>query len=279
MTYSKKELRKKTADELAAMLADEALFISDEENDNIIAIAEVIAEKECKTKSEIKAEDDAFLHKLLTENADIIPIKPKKRAGKPKIKMLPRRALAIAAGFAIVLLATNTVTTFAYNENLFTAIFSFTDEVFKSDVVNPEGSNETPRKENTEYDYKTLEEAFEAFGIISPKAPVIPEGYALRELDTRYFGGSYMARAFYEKGEDTLIISATIYDQTPDSMQRYYEKDDGPLEIFEYGGVEINIFTNLTRRVAVWLDGEGEYSITGILTTEEMKTIIKTMYD
>jgi hypothetical protein len=281
MTYKKSELRKKTADELSAMLADDSLFLSDDKNDDILLITEVLAKKEKKTAKEIKAEDEALWNKLAAKHGDLIPIKPKTRAESERItfKYVSRRVVAVAAAFALIILAGNTVTTFAYNENLFTVLFSFNDEVFKSDLVNPSGSNETPDKENTEYDFKTLEEAFKAFGISKPGVPVLPDGYVLRELDTRYFGGRFMVRGFYERGDDTLIIEATIYDQTPDSLQTFYEKDDGPVEVYKYAGQEINIFTNLTRRVAVWIDGAGEFAVSGELTPDEIKAIIHSMYD
>ena len=124
--------------------------------------------------------------------------------------------------------------------------------------------------------YTSVEEALEEFQLDITAPKWFPERYGEFEVTGVVMPGrksvyvctlpdqSNFLRFSYAKGEG---IPGGIF-----------EKDDNPPILYESGGVQHYILTNLEWRTAAWMQGDIECTITGIVTEEEMKRIIDSIY-
>jgi hypothetical protein len=303
--FSYSVLCTKTIDELETLLADDNLLPNDDLTniDIIDRITEVIIEKENFPESQSEKEEMEFWDKFLVKHSKTIPLrledvkKIRKKAKKPD-KILPtpelinnssgsnkkrkwhRSFVAVTAVVAVVLVG-NAITTFAYGANLLQAIISFTDDVLRKDYVNQEPSLTTSVTETpvTNSEYATLQEAFDAIGIDSPKAPAwLPEDFELVSIDTAVLNESNKISALFINGDKSLTITLTHFNKQPQNQYQAIEKNSKPIEIYSNNSMEFYLFTNIDRTVATWIDGMSDCTVEGDISFDELKKIIASMY-
>lgn len=107
-----------------------------------------------------------------------------------------------------------------------------------------------------------------------------PEGFELLEdINVCEFGGTKNLEidAFYVNGEKSYAVSVIRHNTLP--YDTVYEKDDGGVEIYEAGGIEHYIFSNLSFYTAAWCVDDLECSISTNLPKEDLKRVIDSIYE
>jgi hypothetical protein len=107
--------------------------------------------------------------------------------------------------------------------------------------------------------------------------PEIPSDFELFEVDlfvdsdTDYltYGTCYLC------GDDFIGYDVTYNDGPPNTK---YEKDDGPVEVYEYHNTIHYIFTNNRCKVAAWLVGSMEYAIFTNSDAVDIKELVRSIY-
>jgi hypothetical protein len=161
-------------------------------------------------------------------------------------------------------------------------IASFTDDLFRMSIVSTENvpttntSKPTPPSQN---DRDTFQATLDDMGISHLKAPGwLPDGFVFDILQFSDMRNSKIVVAQYERGEENIVLTVSLFNQTPSELTRIHEKSPGdPLE-YEYNGVTHFIFNNLDRTVARWFDNNCDCDVQGNISIEEMKAIINSMY-
>ena len=116
----------------------------------------------------------------------------------------------------------------------------------------------------------------EAYGVDTTFCPQwIPKEYALSSISVRDSDGLLRITGVYESGGDELLIRVTQYSQGF-GWDGYVERDEGG-EVCLIGNVEAYIVTNSNQSKAGWVFGECLYEVSGQVTEDEIKGIIKSI--
>lgn len=126
--------------------------------------------------------------------------------------------------------------------------------------------------------YPTLQDAFDAHSISEPLAPSwIPEGYVLDYVEASPSTGQVVFTASYSSGQSILNLMYS-YRMDGTFSSSIFEKDGSSVIEYTKNGIVHYIMSNVNVRVAAWVNGTCECSITGPLTEQEMITIIDSIY-
>ena len=126
--------------------------------------------------------------------------------------------------------------------------------------------------------YPTLQDAFDAHSISEPLAPSwIPEGYVLDYVEASPSTGQVVFTASYSSGQSILNLTYS-YRMDGTFSSSIFEKDGSSVIEYTKNGIVHYIMSNVNVRVAAWVNGTCECSITGPLTEQEMITIIDSIY-
>lgn len=79
-----------------------------------------------------------------------------------------------------------------------------------------------------------------------------------------------------EEREFTVKIS--VYDTVPDAFATTYQKDDAAVQEYEAAGVVHYIMTNNEQCGVSWINGNIEGTIQGMLSVEELRSMIDSIY-
>lgn len=115
----------------------------------------------------------------------------------------------------------------------------------------------------------------EAWDLLMPTW--LPEGYERSEPKINRNEASVSYYVEYWNSEEELL-SIVIRRDIVDGI-RVYEKDERPVEEYVYEGITHYIMHNLDRITAVWIYEDYECSISGPVTQEEMKQILRSVYE
>lgn len=78
-----------------------------------------------------------------------------------------------------------------------------------------------------------------------------------------------------QSNDHVIIISVNIHQEPKASI---YEKDTNNVEVFQVNGIDHYIMNNNDQTTAVWFVDELECSITGDVSQDDLKTMIKSIY-
>lgn len=198
-------------------------------------------------------------------------------SGKLSKRKPIRRILSVAA-LAAALLALTTIPVFGYS-NVVQLVAHWTAEQFSfrqaGFAPEPDRSNlpiEVPEE------YQELLEAFQQKGLDGLAVPqYIPDGFQVVDSDF-YMSSSTDEMEFhvlYQKNNDNMAFTLKK-DGSPTTI---FEKDNVTVETYNYGGIDIYIFSNIGDHVAVWYKNGIQYSIKTTLPVETLKQIIHSMYE
>ena len=115
----------------------------------------------------------------------------------------------------------------------------------------------------------------EAWDLLMPTW--LPEGYERSEpkINRNEAFVSYYVEYWNSREE---LLSIVIRRDIVDGI-RVYEKDERPVEEYVYEGITHYIMHNLDSVTAVWIYEDYECSISGPVTQEEMKQILRSVYE
>jgi hypothetical protein len=114
-----------------------------------------------------------------------------------------------------------------------------------------------------------------ALGVTSPAVPMwIPDGFELTELKCLSAPNGDKIYAVFT-GSSGLISFSYFVGDNAFSTQAEWEKD---VEEYEISGINHIIVSNKDKCSVVWKTDEIECSIVSCLSTEETRTIVKSIY-
>lgn len=199
-----------------------------------------------------------------------------KRRNRKRSLVLRKFALAVAA---FMVLLGGMVTIQAFGVDIFGILGRWTDKTFhfgRSASMSAIITN-YPMGLNEEVEYDTLSEAAEAFGI---EAPVVPQWIPERFREDVYVFGTVttsgaMIGATHIAGDDVLMITMEEADGADDLL---IEKDGCPPDSYYQGGQHHYIFFDNVRLNAIWYNGDLLCRIYGMISYDEVKKIIDSIY-
>ena len=235
------------------------------DTDQILYIMEVLAERKRNSSHAGKTALEAyesFKQNYMPETDNIlIPTKAKGRAS-----LWVRRLTAAAAVLAILLVGS--VTAKAFGCNVWKAVVQWTQETFHfGDWGNSNTDN------NLQFD--SLQDALEQGNIPVSLVPTwIPDGFELVDVTVEQTPKRKAYRAQYTDGEKDLKI--TVQDHLDESPV-YVEQSEGLVEEYRANGMTYYLFENNEQVQAVWIVDSYECGITGRVTIDKIKLMIKSI--
>ena len=171
---------------------------------------------------------------------------------------------------AIMILTLLMVTASAFDKNPFETIISWTKETLIMHS-NPSGEMELP--EGEAHEYRSLEDAFLIHGATNLDYPTwIPEEYAISDIAVWESEFTTIYEALYTSGSNSLFFSISV-NHDKSSVVSAVEKD-GIVDTYTNNGHEYFIVTDLEYVTAIWEKDGNQYIISGIISDEEMKSIL-----
>ena len=102
----------------------------------------------------------------------------------------------------------------------------------------------------------------------------IPDGFSLKEISTVEAPGRVSYIASFSNGEKMFRVYVKPH-IGEDSV--WFEKSGETFETYPHLGTDYYIFSNLEQHRAVWIKNAYECNISGDLSVEEIKTMIKSI--
>lgn len=281
---NKKHLQELTADELTDALSD--IWDSmDENNYDPAQLDEYLSELEKRDPVPPGFDVDTSLaafhekHSRLLEQ--VPPVQPF-TASKPVQRRRWRSSLVAVAAAAAMLLG-GAVTAQAFGIDLFGAIARWTKDSFSFSLPSPGSSTELAVSVPTDDGgFATLQDALNNYNIAETIAPQwYPEGSRVVSVSVFPRGTGVTIQADYEAEELFISVSVRQYATAKDAEIGIgsFEKDPGPVIQFECGDVVHYIMTNNSSNVATWVNGSLVCSISGNMTVDDLKQMIKSIYE
>lgn len=208
---------------------------------------------------------------------------------RPKRLRSVLRVSLVAALTAICLFG-SMVAAQAAGVDVFRAIARWTDSVFSFGTL-PDEVTQGPASTSSSdaaaqssltdgaivpEEYKEVQAEFAERGL-HLYFPKIPDGFAPHD-SLLYIDPVTNCVSFgiaYTQGND--CIGFNIEQRTGPSTA-IYEKDDGPVEEYEYHGITHYIFSNVTNKSAAWMIDNVEYSITSNSASVDLTELIQSLY-
>ena len=204
------------------------------------------------------------------------PRKPDAPAGQSAAKpRRPRRSVRIAI-IAAILICVCVAAVQASGTNLLGMIATWTSEQFH--MEREEGAEPPlPSKPDTLFQYQSLQEALDEYGIVLPLAPTwFPEGTTLETIVSHEEDDALMIRALYNSSNDGSI--SIIIRQISALPLSEMEKDESVVATYSINGIDHYLMEDLGRQKAIWYNNLWECQIIGDVSREELIAMIDSIY-
>lgn len=165
------------------------------------------------------------------------------------------------------------ITANAFNFNPIQAFLKWAEGVIQV-YSNPSGIMELPESDPSEY--HSLEEALVANGIDNNNCPNwVPQDYTLSKVEMRSTDEVIRYSAIYEAARGELLIRVTEYLSDID-WSTAEEREEGGYS-YTQNDIEYYIIANYHLSKAMWREEQYVYIISGQVTEDELKEMIKSI--
>lgn len=190
-------------------------------------------------------------------------------APKRTPKKLWLRFASIAAAVCIVIFCFATVPVYG-SEPLFTAIARWSRDIFSMHY-----SGQSYFSSNLDLvKLKELSDAtFNAAQIIPSW---LPDGFSVHDYSVSGNANSFNLSALFLSGERIIQYNAII---TSGESHINHHKDEGDADVFVYNDISHYFFTNCGEITSIWVNNGVECSISGNISTDELKKMIISIYE
>lgn len=129
-----------------------------------------------------------------------------------------------------------------------------------------------------ETDFDTIEEALEAYHITEPLLPTwMPEGFELEGIRVMKGTSSVEFSSLYRCNNKTLKVLIRAYDDM-DALDSKTAKNDEVPKIVNINKIEHYMFSNEQRYTVTWINRCYECNISGEVSFDELKQMVKSIY-
>lgn len=286
-----KFLEKMSTEKLKSMvLAD---FISgetdDEINDELITYAMEVISKRFESdpsvpnfnvqsgwenfQSKLNEHENETSSEKNEQNEEPVPYVVKPPRSKKNGHRLGRIVLLSAIVTCMCVMAAS-----AFDINVFKMIAGWSQNIFQFQSVESSQYGIDAIPETQLKDDQTLNDVLAERGYSAEVTPNwFPEGFSFSGLKVYDDLAEPMLTELYENqsNDHVIIISVNIHQEPKASI---YEKDTNNVEVFQVNGIDHYIMNNNDQITAVWFVDELECSITGDVSQDDLKTMIKSIY-
>ena len=190
-----------------------------------------------------------------------------------------RRVVPVAVAAALML--GTMISAQAMGFDVFGKIARWTEETFHFSSVRqtPAVVTKYPLAEGEQMTFETLEDAIDAFGITEPVVPKwIPERFSLAEVAALYNANGIEILATYVENGKSAKPFTVSYRALTQNMS-IVEKDGTAVELYTQSGFAHYLITDVSYEQAIWQNGELECFISGVVSRQEMREIIDSIYE
>jgi hypothetical protein len=186
------------------------------------------------------------------------------------------RVVRLIAAIIIVMISCM-ITAQAFGVDVFGAIARWSEETFKFEApVDTAASTNTTLSQ----DFPSLHEALKAYGIKEMVVPNrFPTGYQMSILNISTTSDSTKFQAAYENGDKFFSITVWQLDSIEQANSHTFEKDNSDVSIYEYGNIKHYLMSNNEQTRVTWINANIMCAISGDLSEEEFKDMIKSIYE
>lgn len=185
------------------------------------------------------------------------------------------RAAAAAAVLAVLLIPI--VPKEAGAESLWEALVRWTTEIVE--FFGPKDNEHRIVPYQFQTDNPGLQQVYEAvveLGVTDPVVPMwLPEGYELVELNIIEHPAKTRVHSCFTFEDSTIVYYVDIYIA---EAARIYQKNDGEMEKFEYGGVQHFVLSNNSKKSVVWSQNDIECLLVIDCQEKILEEILKSIY-
>lgn len=193
---------------------------------------------------------------------------------KRRSRLALGKIIVIAAALMLLLCTTAQ----AMGLDVFSTIARWTSEVFGlgGQSASFASVQKNPLSEGEEMNFDSLEEAMAAFGIEAPLVPKkIPERFELVSVTAnRWFTGVCLY-ADYSCEDGFLHME---YREIPGQNHDSVEKEYGDVVPYTVRRIKHYLSSDLQRWKALWVNGDFECQVYGIVSEQELKDMIDSIY-
>ena len=196
----------------------------------------------------------------------------------PKRRPVRRKLAAILPLTAAIVIFLGSVSAQALGFDLFALLARWSSEIFHfaEEPVAYAEITKDPLAENEERTYSSPQAMLEDFGITAPLLPTwAPERLGTPTVWAKQVSMGLRLYAEYAQGSDSLMIRC--YQITKENL-RTVEKDEENVIRYTYGGSTYYIVEDIDNTKAIWQNGAFECQMTGTVSKEEMKQMIRSIY-
>lgn len=201
-------------------------------------------------------------------------------SGKSMHKGSVGKALVRAAACFILVFSLTVVVANALGYNPVRMIIFWKEDTFNISAGNESSGGQDGNAANG-LSFERMNDAFEGISHAPMTPGWVPDGFGFKYAEKFARSDNVNILLNYENDDGGVIIfDYVIYDDTGKNVKNEtsFEKDSNKVEIYEKDGTEHYIFSNLGQVQAVWGKLNVIYNISGDISTDEMKTIIDSMY-
>lgn len=246
--------------------------------DAILYIMKLIAEREKENLPDPQEKWKIFCDSYLPEADGKSLYEDDGDAERQPAKPVRRKLCWKLAGFAAaaaLIVGSSSFVSRASGEDLWGTLTRWTDEVFSFS----QAEEQTQTRPDGAEGFSSLAGALEAYGLELPISPRwFPLDYSLESVTVDQMQPNIYFTAVYRKQEDQSFVISVIHsdDQGVDTT---YEKDGTPVEVYRRGGIEHYLMSNGEYNTAAWRNGNNQCSISGVLSRDELKMMIDSVYE
>ena len=196
----------------------------------------------------------------------------------PEKRPVRRKFAVILPLTAAIVILLGSVSAHAMGFDLFGLLARWSSEIFHfaEAPISYAEITKNPLAENEERTYSSPQAMLEDFGITAPLLPTwAPERLGTPKVWATNVSAGLRLYVEYEQGGDSLMIRCNqITKEDPKTV----EKDEKNVVRYAYGGCTYFIAEDITNTKAIWQNGAFECKITGTVSKEEMKQMIRSIY-
>lgn len=191
----------------------------------------------------------------------------------PRKHFRTARKIALIAAVLILIISAVAVPAFG---NIFEMFAQWTSQIFHMDIAQEAtiGHNDMVIGESRTYD--TPEEMLADFDIRGQLLPTwIPDGFELAECKASCMTTGLLLEVIY-----TAPTSRLFFQYTQSSLKNTIdiEKDAENVSLWKWGGLQHYEITDIYAEKIMWINGEFECVAIGRMSSEEIQTIVASIY-
>ncbi len=272
-SFDRSRYEKMSTAQLEKLLSDDANCAGCElETDEIMCILDVLAARDAQNGKtvDVEAAAEVFRREYLPLDKGIKSLYDDEPE-QPPVRRIKHRRLKLAAIAAIIALFIGGAAAYAADAPLWDAILVWSQDTFGLRAVEEQGS--TTAVQLAELQTELSSQNAEAADVLPS---YMPEGFELKHTDRFQMSDYLLLSALLSDGEREIVFQCRVYADASSAVR--YHKDAPAPKTYLAGGIEHYYAQNEGVFVCFWLNGNVEFSVSGVDSEAELIKIIDSIY-